>query len=193
MIHYSDEAITEGVRLRSDYIIKYIYQEYFPVIKYMVNANSGADEDAEDVFQDGIIIIYKKIIENQLTLTSSFKTFIYSVCRNVWLQKLNKQKALTDEFGDMEIFVELSEDILSEINNEDLEKHRLFQKHFLSLGEDCQKVLRLFMKEIPLREIASIMGFKTEKYAKTRKYLCKEELKRRITNDPRCQKFLYND
>jgi RNA polymerase sigma factor (sigma-70 family) len=190
MIHYSDEAIKEGVRLRSDYIIKYIYQEYFPVIKYMVNANSGADEDAEDVFQDGIIIIYKKIIENQLTLTSSFKTFIYSVCRNVWLQKLNKQKALTDEFGDMEIFVELSEDILSEINNEDLEKHRLFQKHFLSLGEDCQKVLRLFMKEIPLREIASIMGFKTEKYAKTRKYLCKEELKRRITNDPRCQKFL---
>jgi RNA polymerase sigma factor (sigma-70 family) len=179
--------------LRSDYIIKYIYQEYFPVIKYMVNSNSGANEDAEDVFQDGIIIIYKKIIENQLTLTSSFKTFIYSVCRNVWLQKLNKQKALTDEFGDMEMFVELSEDVLREINNDDLEKHRLFQKHFLSLGEDCQKVLRLFMKDVPLREIASIMGFKTEKYAKTRKYLCKEELKRRITNDPRCQKFLYND
>jgi RNA polymerase sigma factor (sigma-70 family) len=159
----------------------------------MVNMNSGVDEDAEDVFQDGIIIIYKKIIENELKLTSSFKTYIYSVCRNVWLQKLNKQKALTEEFSDIEMYVELSEDVLREINNDELEKHRLFQKHFLNLGEDCQKVLRLFIKDIPLREIASIMGFKTEKYAKTRKYLCKEELKRRIANDPRCQKFLNND
>jgi hypothetical protein len=51
----------------------------------------------------------------------------------------------------------------------------------------------LFMKKVSLREIAAEMGFKTEKYAKTRKYLCKEELKKRIINDPNCQKFLSDD
>jgi hypothetical protein len=37
------------------------------------------------------------------------------------------------------------------------------------------------------------MGYKTEKYAKTRKFLCKEELKKRIADDPRSQKIFYNE
>ncbi|HPT13232.1 MAG TPA: sigma-70 family RNA polymerase sigma factor [Bacteroidales bacterium] len=189
MIHYSDEAIVEGLRLRSDYIINFVYREYFPLIKYLVNENSGSDEDAEDIFQDGLIIIYKKITDNQLTLTSSFKTYMYSVCRNLWLQKLNKRKVVMEKISDVEDYIDLPEDIMNEISNEEVELHRLVQIHFLSLNEDCQKVLRLFMKDVSLREIGTIMGFKTEKYAKTRKYMCKEELKRRIANDPRCQKF----
>jgi|WetSurMetagenome_2_1015567.scaffolds.fasta_scaffold117920_1 RNA polymerase sigma factor (sigma-70 family) len=192
MIHYSDEAIVEGLRLRSDYIINFVYREYFPLIKYLVNENSGADEDAEDIFQDGLIIIYKKITDNQLTLTSSFKTYMYSVCRNLWLQKLNKRKVIMEKISDVEEYIDLPDDIMNEINNEEIELHRLVQLHFLSLNEDCQKILRLFMKDVSLREIGNIMGFKTEKYAKTRKYMCKEELKKRIADDPRCQKFFNN-
>jgi len=193
MIHYSDEAILEGLRLRSDYIINFIYKEYFPIIRFLVVENGGLGEDAEDIFQDGIIIIYNKISLNQLTLTSSFKTYMYSICRNLWLQKLNKRKAIFDKLTDVEEFIDLPKDILQEASFEEAEMHRIIQIHFLSLPEDCQKVLRLFIKNIPLREIAGIMGFKTENYAKTRKYLCKQDLKKRIADDPRSQKFLKND
>jgi RNA polymerase sigma factor (sigma-70 family) len=190
MIHYSDEAIQEGLRLRSDYIINFIYKEFFPLIKFLVTQNGGSDEDAEDIFQDGIIIIYNKINLNQFVLTSSFKTYMYSVCRNLWLQKLNKRKAIFDKLTDVEEYIDLPKAMLTEASVEEAELHRIIQIHFLSLNEDCQKVLRLFTKNIPLRDIASIMGFKTENYAKTRKYLCKEELKKRIADDPRSQKFL---
>ena len=193
MIHYSDEAILEGLRLRSDYIINFIYKEFFPLIRFLVTENGGAAEDAEDIFQDGIIILYNKISLNQLVLTSSFKTYMYSVCRNLWLQKLNKRKAIYDKLTDVEEFIDLPTDILQETSNAEAEMHRNIQIHFLSLPEDCQKVLKLFIKNIPLREIAGIMGFKTENYAKTRKYLCKEDLKKRIADDPRSQKFLKND
>jgi len=193
MIHYSDEAILEGLRLRSDYIINFIYREFFPLIRFLVVENGGSDEDSEDIFQDGIIIIYNKISLNQFTLTSSFKTYMYSVCRNLWLQKLNKRKAIFDKLTDVEEYIDLPNDILQEASIEEAEMHRIIQVHFMSLPDDCQKVLRLFIKNIPLREIASIMGFKTENYAKTRKYLCKQELKKRIADDPRSQKFLKND
>jgi RNA polymerase sigma factor (sigma-70 family) len=193
MIHYSDEAILEGLRLRSDYIINFIYKEFFPVIKFLVTENGGADEDAEDIFQDGIIILYNKISLNQLVLTSSFKTYMYSVCRNLWLQKLNKRKAIYDKLSAVEEFIDLPTDILQEISAAEVEMHRIIQMHFLSMPDDCQKVLKLFIKNIPLREIAGIMGFKTESYAKTRKYLCKEDLKKRIADDPRSQKFLRNE
>jgi len=193
MIHYSDEAIIEGLRLRSDFIIKYIYQELFPTIKYLVVKNSGNEEDAEDVFQDSLIVIFKKIRNNELELSSSFRTYLYSVCRNLWLQKLHKRKQFTREFSDIESFVELPEKVVEEIYDDEVEKYRLYQQHFLTLNDDCQKVLLLFMKKISLREIAVEMGYKTEKYAKTRKYLCKEELKKRIINDPKCHKFLSDD
>lgn len=195
MIHYSDEAIVEGIRLRSDYIIKYVYEEYFPTIKYLITNNTGYDEDAEDVFQDALIIVFKKIKNDELLLSSSFKTYLYSICRNLWLQKLGKRKTINKDFSDVEHFVELPEDFLTEIsrNQEENEKFKMYQKHFLDLGEDCQKVLSLFLKKTSLREIAHIMGFKTEKYAKTRKFLCKEKLKKRILKDPNCQKFFTNE
>jgi len=193
MIHYSDEAILEGLRLRSDYIINFIYKEYFPLIKFLVFENGGSGEDAEDVFQDGIIIIYNKISLNELILTCSFKTYMYSVCRNLWFQKLSKRKAIFDKLTDVEEFIDLPQDLLKESSMAEAEMHRIIQIHFLALPDDCQKVLKLFLKNIPLRDIAGIMGFKTENYAKTRKYLCKEELKKRIADDPRSQKFLKND
>ncbi len=193
MIHYSDEAILEGLRLRSDYIINFIYKEFFPLIRFLVTENGGSGEDAEDTFQDGMIIIYNKISLNQLTLTSSFKTYMYSVCRNLWLQKLNKRKAIFDKLTDVEEYIDLPKDMLQEASIEEAELHRIIQIHFLALGNDCQKLLRLFVKNIPLREIASILGYKTENYAKTRKYLCKEELKKRIASDPRSQKMIKND
>jgi RNA polymerase sigma factor (sigma-70 family) len=193
MIHYSDEAILEGLRLRSDYIINFIYKEFFPLIRFLVTENGGAGEDAEDIFQDGIIIIYSKISLNELRLTSSFKTYMYSVCRNLWLQKLNKRKAIFDKLSDVEEYIDLPKDMLQEASIEETELHRIIQTHFLSLADDCQKLLRLFIKNIPLREIASILGYKTEKYAKTRKYLCKEELKKRIASDPRSQKIIKYD
>ncbi|MGE5383213.1 MAG: RNA polymerase sigma factor [Omnitrophica WOR_2 bacterium] len=193
MIHYSDEAIIEGLRLRSDYIIKYIYQELFPMILYLVTKNNGSEEDAEDIFQDSLIVVFKKIKANELDLTCSFRTYIYSVSRNLWLQKLSKQKQFSREFSDVETYITMSDYILTEKKQDEIEKFRLYQQHFLTLGDDCQKVLMLFMKKVSLRDIATEMGFKTEKYAKTRKYLCKEELKKRIINDPKCQKFLSDD
>lgn len=193
MIHYSDEAIIEGLRLRSDYIIKYIYQGIFPMILFMVTKNNGSEEDAEDNFQDSLIVVYKKIKANELDLSCSFRTYIYSVSRNLWLQKLSKRKQFSTQFADVEDYINMYEEDIQEKNNNEIEKFRLYQQHFLTLSSDCQKVLQLFMKKLSLKEIAEEMGFKTEKYAKTRKYLCKEELKKRIINDPKCQKFLSDD
>ena len=193
MIHYSDEAILEGLRLRSDYIINFTYKEFYPLIKFLVTDNGGAEEDAEDIFQDGIVTLYNKIILNQLVLTSSFKTYMYSLCRNLWLQKLNKRKAIFDKLNDVEEYIDIPKGMLQEATIEETEMQRIIQMHFLSLPDDCQRVLKLFIKKTPLPEIAGIMGFKTTNYAKTRKFLCKQDLKKRVSDDPRIYKFLKYD
>ena len=127
-----------------------------------------------------------------MILTSSFKTFLYSICRNLWLQRLDR-KLFSYEFMENENLTDMQDSIQFEMRDAENEKYRLFQKHFLKLSEDCKKILKLFMNKVPLREIAEIMGFKTEKYAKTRKFMCKEKLKNAIFNDPNYKKYLIHD
>ncbi|MBP6871167.1 MAG: sigma-70 family RNA polymerase sigma factor [Bacteroidales bacterium] len=189
MNFYTDDAIIDGLKKRDNGIIRYIYKEYYPTIKFLITTNSGTDTDAEDVFQDALVVLYRKIAKENLLLTSSFKTFLYSICRNLWLQRLDR-RVFSSEFMEVEDLGEMQESMHPEHPEEEQEKYRLFQQHFLQLSPDCQKVLKLFMGKTSLKEIADIMGFKTEKYAKTRKFMCKEKLKEMIINDPYFKKYL---
>ncbi|HOX76675.1 MAG TPA: sigma-70 family RNA polymerase sigma factor [Bacteroidales bacterium] len=189
MNFYTDDAIIDGLKKRDNGIIRYIYKEYYPTIKFLITTNSGTDTDAEDVFQDALVVLYRKIAKENLLLTSSFKTFLYSICRNLWLQRLDR-RVFSSEFMEVEDLGEMQESLHPEHPEEEQEKYRLFQQHFLQLSPDCQKVLKLFMGKTSLKEIADIMGFKTEKYAKTRKFMCKEKLKEMIINDPYFKKYL---
>ena len=73
------------------------------------------------------------------------------------------------------------------------ERYRLYQKHFTNLGKDCQKILQLYFDKVPLKNIAQIMGFKSEKYAKKRKFKCKEYLIKSIKQDLEYNKILSGD
>ncbi len=165
-----------------------VYSLYFDSIHRMVLKNSGHTEDAEDIFQDMMVILYKKIKAKELNLTCTLKTYMYAICRNLWLQKLQRKSK-----GDIEI--EEFEDEQTEPFelNEDLQyeaKYNLYQKHFLQLSKDCQRVLKLFLQKTSLKRITEIMGFSSVDYTKTRKYLCKKSLKEKILNDPECKNLM---
>jgi RNA polymerase sigma factor (sigma-70 family) len=189
MTFYTDEAILDGLKKRDSGIIRYVYKEYYPTIKFLITTNSGTETDSEDVFQDALVVLFKKIAREDLVLTSSFKTFLYSICRNLWLQRLDR-RVFSNEFLEMEDLSELQENLYLDQPEEEQDKYRLFQQHFLRLSNDCQRILQLFLGKTSLKEIAEIMGFKTEKYAKTRKFMCKEKLKNSIINDPNFKKYL---
>jgi RNA polymerase sigma factor (sigma-70 family) len=193
MIIYSDEILIKGLKEQQTSCIRQLYKEFFPLAKSIVERNSGSIEDAEDVFQDGMVVLYQKSLSGKIILDCSLKTYFYSICKNIWKQRLDRKWRLL--FGDnvAEEPYESYEHFTREIREEELEKKRLFQKHFLGLPSACQKVLELFLLNTPLKDIATMMGFKNEEYAKTRKYMCKNMLRKRIMNDPKCKSYLNHE
>ena len=191
MIKFSDESILQGLKEKRTDCILYLYQNFFPLTKSIVEKNSGNFEDAEDVFQDGIIVLFEKISSGPLILNCSLKTFFYSICRNIWMQRLDRKWRLLYQDEIVTEAAQEYEAIPLEINEEKLEKTRLYQVHFLSLPSDCQKVLSMFISKMPLKKVAQVMKYKDENYAKTRKYLCKNLLRKKILNDPRYKMFLH--
>jgi RNA polymerase sigma factor (sigma-70 family) len=182
LVHYTVEAILEGLKTSDSSVLEYVYKKYFPIVRFFVIKNSGTDEDAKDVFQEAIILIYKRLKDESLDLTCAFKTYLYSVCRILWLRQLEKKKVRNEVVTDNQVFVQLDEDI--EIQATEQEQFRIYQKHFQLLHKDCQEILQLFLKKVPLKEIALKMSIKSDKYLKKRKYDCKEALVKRIQNDP---------
>ena len=194
MKNYSDEQILKGILRHDNLILQYIYKQFYYKVNLFIKKNSGNEEDANDIFQEAIIIIYRKLKENDLIIeTSSFQGYLYSVCRFLWLKQLEKRRIERERLNDTLPFIE---DIYDE-NLEELveknERYGLYQKHFKTLGTDCQKLLQLFFEKVPLSEIARIMGYKGENYAKKRKFKCKELLISRIKQDTKFKKILEDD
>jgi RNA polymerase sigma factor (sigma-70 family) len=190
LVHYTVEAILEGLKTSDNNVLEFIYRKYFPIVRFFVVKNSGTDEDAKDVFQEALILIFKRLKDDSLDLTCAFKTYLYSVCRILWLRQLEKRDIKTDGLTDNQVFIQIEDQIEEQVAEQ--ERFRLYQKHFLTLHKDCQEILRLFLKKVPMKEIALQLSIKSEKYLKKRKYECKEMLTKRIQNDPD-YKRLQND
>jgi len=194
MIGYSDEQILKGILRHDNLILQYIYKQYYYNINYFIRKNQGSEADASDIFQEAIIIIYRKIKENDLIFEkSSFKGYLFSVCRFLWLKQLEKRRIEKEKLNDsLPYHEDLYDDNLNELAEKN-ERYGLYQKHFGTLSTDCQKLLQLFFEKVSLRDIAKVMGYKSEKYAKKRKYKCKELLISRIKQDAEFKKILEDD
>jgi len=190
MINFSDEVLIKGLKDQNSRCIRYLYKEYFPLAKSIVERNSGNYEDAEDLFQDSVVVLYKRLTNENINLKCSLKTFFFGICRNLWMQRLDRKWRLLYSESMAEEPAGSYEITDKEFSEEILEKKRLFQKHFLTLPMRCQKILLLYLKDLPLRKIAEELGMKNEEYAKARKYSCKNMLRKRIMNDPQCKPYL---
>ena len=75
MQEYTVEEILEGLLNRDTDVLDFIYDQYFYPVKVFISRNSGTEEDAKDIYQDAVLVIYQKVKEGNLALNcSSFAT-----------------------------------------------------------------------------------------------------------------------
>lgn len=185
MKEFSDIEIIECLRNRHSYVVRYLSDRYLPMIRLMVTQMGGTSEDAKDIFQDGLIIILEKIDTNQFVLTCKFKTFLYSVCLNLWKAVLDKRKAAANYFNrrvDSSSEVDFSE----EYDNQLYES--LLNDVFETLDPVCKEILKLYWQEYSPMEIAEKLGY-TYGYVRKKKCECQAELLKRISNHPDYKKI----
>lgn len=182
MRKFSNEEIIEGIKRHDHTVLSHIYERNYKIIEHLVLSNGGTRDEAADVFQESMIIVYNKVRENQLTLTAYFDTYLYGVCRLVWMALLRKRNS----YVPAELVSErvISDDDIQWNMIQD-EKHQLVWHYFSKLTADCQKVIRLFFEGKSIREITEIMHYSSEQHTKNRRLRCKERLINIIMKDPR--------
>lgn len=175
----SDEQIIQMVRNgQCDKAFMVLYK-HFHMIQKMVRSKGGDKEDAEDVFQEALIILYRKVRESDFKLTAKLSTYLFSICRFLWKDQLLKRGKLRPEESDHAID-QSEEENLNEINYTE-NKFLLAEKIISELGDRCKELLILFYAEtLKLKDIAVKMGYSSENSAKNQKYKCLEMAKNKL-------------
>jgi len=148
----------------------------FPAVKRLIKSKGGAVEEAEDVFQEALIIFYKKAIQSNFELTASISTYVYSVARFLWKDEMKKKglKYALEEVENLKFESELEEIAQKE------KKFQVAEDVLNSIGEKCLAILQLFYyKGLSMKEIARQVDLKSEKVAKNQKYKCLERARKR--------------
>lgn len=167
--------------LKADYrgAFAHLYRYHFKMVEYFITQNSGNTFDAEDVFQEVMLVFFNKSREGSFSLTCSVKTFIYSVARNLWLKKLrsNKRELSITDYEKYE-HVAMPEEAEQEPGREIQVKAAMEQ-----LGEGCRKILMLYyyMKK-SMQQVADELGYTNADNAKNQKYKCLQQLKSKLSN-----------
>lgn len=175
------DFIINGILSGDHAIIKAFYEKHLPQVKSYILKNSGSETDAEDVFQDAMVFVYEKLENNSLQLTSSLGTYVYSICRNLWLNKLKRNQKTVNHEGILSMSKASDTDIIDQISTN--ERRYIFQKYFLKLGMGCQELLSLFFEGVSMKDIAIQKGY-SETYARKKKFKCKNQLVAMVKKDP---------
>jgi len=169
-------ALLQGLARQDKKAIETIYKENFNLILSLVLNNNGSTEDAKDIFQEAMIVLYQKVQSGTFELNCQLKTFVYSVCRRLWLKRLLHQNrySLYENHDD---FVLVDEDV--EDHEQRNAEFSMMEKAMNNLGEPCKSLLEAFyMQKKGMQEIAASFGYTNADNAKTQKYKCLVRLKK---------------
>jgi RNA polymerase sigma factor (sigma-70 family) len=170
-------ALLEGLAKDDRQAVQTIYKQHYNMVQSLVINNNGTADDARDIFQEAMIVLYEKAKSGQFELTSQLKTYIYSVCRRLWLKRLQQQQKYVPEVASLEETVPVEEELdLHEQKNVDLQ---MMEKAMLSLGEPCKSLLEAYyLQKKNMTEIAGNFGYTNADNAKNQKYKCLMRLKK---------------
>ena len=93
--------IAMQLRTRREAAFEQLYESCFPRVAQLVKALGGGYEDARDIFQDALVILYEKAVEGQLEIQSSPSSYLVGIAKHLW-QRQRRQDGHLLTFSELE-------------------------------------------------------------------------------------------
>ena len=182
----NEKVLLEGLAASDKRAVEQIYKENYNLVQALVVNNNGTADDAKDIFQEALIVLFEKVQSGSFELNCQLRTYIYSVSRRLWLKRLMLQNRLhiTDVSEEMVVV----DDSMEEHEKRNAE-FSIMEKAMGGLGEPCKSLLEAYyLQKKNMQEIAASFGYTNAENAKNQKYKCLMRLKKlffsQYKNDP---------
>ncbi len=146
-----------------------LYQRVFPAVARYVSRRGGSLEQAQDIFQDALIIYYERITAAADPLEQE-EAYLLGIARHRWARACRRtgpEVPLDDSVG---------EDWVEE--DESLPSSQKLLRLLTVAGKKCMDLLRAFYyDQLPLSEVAHAFGYAGVRSATVQKYKCLEKVR----------------
>ncbi len=143
-----------------------LYHSAFASIKAYILKNSGTEEEADDLFQDALVILYMRIRKGAFESKSSLNTYLYAVAKNLWLKQLRKKGGQASSLPPFDEVAHPEELVL--------QQNQVTIRQVLALiDKDCRQLLmNFYFDRMSFKQIQAQFGLGSEAAAKNKKYRC---------------------
>ena len=180
---FTEEELVSGIKNNVPEIYEFLYKQLTPLIYYDIRSNSGTTEDAEDHFQDTILVVAANVKTGKYK-QGNIEGYTRIVSKNLWLKKLRdggrlKQSQLDESFDPPDEYdAELVNDLIKHDRMIDMVSQKLSE-----MDEKCNEVLTAFyFEKSALNKIADKFQWEYS-YAKKKIFMCRQKLKEMIDID----------
>jgi len=172
-----ENLLLKGLAHNDKTAIEAIYRDNYTMIQAFILNNSGSVDDARDIFQEALIVLYEKSRLENFSLNCQIKTYVYSICRRLWLKRLQQLNKFSSNVDKLEETVPVEEEIENhERKNNDF---ILMENAMSKIGEPCKSLLdAYYLQKKSMQDIAADFGYTNADNAKTQKYKCLVRLKK---------------
>ncbi|MBO2008473.1 RNA polymerase sigma factor [Hymenobacter negativus] len=147
-----------------------LYHQAFPAVSRYIGRHGGSEQDAQDIFQDALVILYEQAIGGTLTLTAAPRTYLMGIGRNLWHHEQRRRARLSYEA--------LPDDLEPLVAEAPEESTFAVLDYVERLGEKCKSMLLAFYYfQQPLTQIAATNGYRSVRSATVQKFKCLERLR----------------
>jgi DNA-directed RNA polymerase specialized sigma24 family protein len=87
-------SLRQALLTDREHTLTRIYQRAFPLVRRYVQQHGGSAQDAQDIFQDAMVIFYEKAVADTFVLSSSVGTLLVGISRNRWRRELDRRARL---------------------------------------------------------------------------------------------------
>ena len=173
----NEQALLKGLANNEAKAAETIYKDNFNMVQAFILNNNGSYDDARDIFQEAMIVLYENAKTESFVLTCKITTYVYSVSRRLWLKRLLHNNKFSTQVESLEDTVAVEEDIeMQERRNADF---LIMERALGSLGAPCKSLLEAYyLQKKDMTEIAETFGYTNADNAKNQKYKCLMRLKK---------------
>ena len=173
----NEQAILKGLAQNDSKAVETLYKIHFTMIQHFVENNNGSFDDARDVFQEAMIALYEKVQLDSFVLTCQIKTYLFSICKHLWLKRLQQMGKYSSQLSAHEESISVEMD-MGQIEKKDA-AFAIMDRALNSLGEPCKSLLEgYYLNKKGMQELASQFGYTNADNAKNQKYKCLMRLKK---------------
>jgi RNA polymerase sigma factor (sigma-70 family) len=180
-----EENILERLKLGDQETLVELYHANFNMVRNHVLKNNGVVEDAEDLLQDSLIVLWQNVRKPGFELTSKISTYVMAVCKNLWLKQLHKNSRMAGE----ELIKPQNHSITPD-NGHVMDMQKIHEA-LDELGDTCRNILTMFYFDgYDMETIAQTLQFNNSDTAKAKKYQCFKKLEEIVKRRYKMTDFL---